>query len=338
MPAFLRPAIRPALRPAHPGRRSVVRPAVAALTGLLLVGGLAACGPGSSAAASATSAGGGAASVGGTGPSAPASPSTLGATTSTVAATATSATTSAASAGAAGREVRTAGDLVALVKRAASREKSARITFDTTAAGRTVRAAGQVRWGAAGPAMTMTMDLPGAGSTQVVVLDDTLFLKLPPGQSPVAGKPWLKISAAGSDPLSRQLAPLLARLRQAGDPTANLDVLAGAGPITGRARETVGGTAATRYTFAIDVAKGAATATGTTKEALDKLVAIGVKDFRYMLWVDDAGRPVRFVVSEVVRDVAATVTGTYSHWGEPVTITAPPASQTASAADVPSGP
>lgn len=310
----------------RPALRSGLRPAAVAVAGLLLVGGAAGCSSGSSSSSSSSTA---------TSSMTASASSSASESASGAASSSTSMTASTDASGSA-TDASSAAAVAEAVSKAVAQKKSASFTLDMTAAGQKISAKGQMRFEPGNLGMAMTMDLPGSSEKlEMVLLKDALYVKLPAGQEPIKGKPWLKVSAGGSDPVSQQLAPMFAQLQKSVDPSSSLDVIRHGTTITSRAQDTVDGQKATKYVFSVDVSKAAANATGTAKSSLEQLVQQGVKTMHYTLWVSDQNLPLKFTITQKTPQGQVDMTGTYSKWGEPVSIAAPPKSQTFSASDVP---
>ena len=57
------------------------------------------------------------------------------------------------------------------------------------------------------------------------------------------------------------------------------------------------------------------------------MLAAGVRQLRYQLWVDSSGLPLRLHVDVPSTQAVYSVTGVYRRWGEPVRIAAPKVKQ-----------
>lgn len=158
-------------------------------------------------------------------------------------------------------------------------------------------------------------------SVETRILGGATYTKLPPGAGAPKSKPWVKVvsSAGGTGNLS--------------DPTGSLAVLkAGLGPVRELGTAQVAGVPTTRYATSLDVTKAAGTV-----PALKQLQGLGVTRVPVQVWIDKQGRlrqlsesidAPKFPVSQTATAPATiAVTITYSDFGVPVHITAPPASQ-----------
>ncbi len=231
--------------------------------------------------------------------------------------------------------VSTVTDLGAAVQHTASARNSVHVAMSMAIpeAG-AITASGVLRYGSAGVAEQLSMTLPGAGAIEIVLLDGSIYEKLPSGVGSTLGtdKPWIKIDLTGpGSPLAGSLGSS-ATLSDQADPTQLLQQIAKAGTITRTTHETVNGTATTHYAITVDVAKLVATMSGNDQEK-QALSELGVTSMPFDIWVDSNNLPVRIMSKTAYANpltnesAAVTVTINYSGWGQPVTIQAPPADQ-----------
>jgi hypothetical protein len=212
-----------------------------------------------------------------------------------------------------------------------STEKSStHMVFRADAAGVTVEGEGDVRLGAQ-PAMDVTLTLPGQGSMDMRLVDNVAYVKLPQEVEP--GKPWVKIDANGTDPISQALGDSLEQMKTNGDPSKMIQQLKDAGQITAQKSEELNGEQTTHYSITVDVAK-AANASGM-EEMLAEARKAGVSQIPLELWVNQENLPVRMSMEMPVKDPSSQASTTvkvsvdYSDWGKPVDVAAPPAAEVA---------
>lgn len=194
-------------------------------------------------------------------------------------------------------------------------------------------------------------DAPGK---QLRMVDGTVYLSAPQGVAN-GGKPWVSASQDSQNPYAKAGVQLLQQaLRQA--PTAQAGIVARS-KVTTVGSEKVNGVDATRYRLATplgsvvdQLAKGLPASVREDPEAgrmlgMVRQMTQGVT-VTQDLWVDGGNRPLRLelTVPDLLRsmgqgaggqgsDKAAAASGekvtlTYSRWGAPVQIAAPPAAQT----------
>ena len=195
-----------------------------------------------------------------------------------------------------------------------------------------IHATGDMRFGSS-VAEKMSMDLPSVGSMDMVLVDGTIYMKLPSSltQELGTGKPWAKISLKGDDPLSQSLGSTTDLAGQA-DPSKLLNQIASSGTITKVTQESLNGQPVTHYAITVDVAKMARTMNGTEQEK-EALRELGIKTMPFDIWVDANNLPMK-IVTKVAYDnpvsggsEAVSITVNYSDWGRPVSISAPPQSE-----------
>lgn len=296
-------------------RRQRARAAGAVLAAVLAAGlGLTACtGGGSSGPTSGTGSSPGAAS----GTDTAASPGASGASTG-------------ASAGASGTQsgggaAGTGAQLMTRMASAIKAKQTASFTLQTTGAAK-VKASGVMRYSGSTPQMRMTMT-SASQTLKMIMLPDALYVS---GVLPKTNaKSWVKITPNGTDPMSRSLGQVFSSL------SADSDITRAAGaygqvPVTKVGTKTVSGVQTTEYQFTVSGEQLLAALPAQQRS----LVAGQLKGVtqKVQLYLDADSLPLRQVVTRMQAGKASgTVTMSYSHWGEPVSITAPPASTVVSA-------
>jgi hypothetical protein len=223
------------------------------------------------------------------------------------------------------------------------------VTLQTqvTGAGKaTARFGGAIRMAPAAKAgMDLTMTTTEGGKTEtgrIIVLNRVFYIQQKGGEL-APGKSWLRLSradlAALTDPAAAQLKATLQQLfdqldqsLDSASPADNL-VLLDKGKLTGAPKtETAGGETVTRYS-------GATQISALAEEAqYAQLSELGVTQLTWEFSVDANGLPRQFTMTLPIKTskgaVHTATTATYSKWGEPVSITAPPAAQVATVSDL----
>lgn len=181
--------------------------------------------------------------------------------------------------------------------------------------GASVTATGAARFGGSRADASVSAQTP-VGPVHVVVIGGDVYVKgLGPGEP---GRPWVKNTGE-----SQQVAAAL----QKADPRQTLEMLSGLGTLRPAGHETVNGVPATKYSVTIDLAKVAKRHPGLAA-ALDVLIRQGITTQDLQVWVDAQKRPLRMTMTIHLPDNSTSVeTVDYYDWGQPVSITAPPASQ-----------
>jgi hypothetical protein len=239
--------------------------------------------------------------------------------------------------------------LVAAAKAGTDKSKSSKFSMEINAAGQSIKASGSARYDGDNTAMTMSMDMAGE-TMDMILVDKVTYLKLPESQRAQIGstKPWLKISADGTDPVSKALGPILTKAAADNNPSQTLDKISKAGTITKSEQVQLDGQPTSHYTIDLDFSKmldelaGLMGATG--EQAKSQLQG---KDLHVPteLWLNSDQLPVQTVMdmSKVMSTLGAgaqgdaTTTVKHTDWGSPVDIQAPAADQVTDIAAIAGG-
>jgi hypothetical protein len=231
--------------------------------------------------------------------------------------------------------VTTATSLAALVQDSTAAANTASYHLDMSVAGVDVGGDGQFQLAGTNTKIQMNMSTP-IGQIQAVIVGGTMYMKLPQGLLHTA-KPWVKFDANGTDPVSKELSALTSQEQQNLDPTKMLTMIAPFATITGTHQTTVGGASATEYSISVDTTKmlHSNIVTPEMRSLLNNSNVQLPAKLNYQVWLNSADLPVKFVVVEPVSVPGSgaqtvTVSMTYTNWGQPVTIQAPPAGQVGS--------
>jgi hypothetical protein len=226
-------------------------------------------------------------------------------------------------------------DLAGAVRDKSNAAQSAKLAIDMTAAGQSIKGDGAFRTGGDGAAMRMGMDMAGLGKMEMVLINKALYMKVPTEAGSSMGvspdKPWLKISASGTDPLSKMLGPLLEQMGNSFDVSKTMDQIKTAGTITKSAKETLDGAETTHYWVSVDVAKSLQAQPGLSPElrklAEDELAKSGTKTLEQQIWINKDNLPVQITMQLPAQGQTTNMTMKYLDWGQPVDIQEPPANQ-----------
>lgn len=218
---------------------------------------------------------------------------------------------------------------------AAVHEKTAKFTTDVTAGTMRSKSEGQARFAGAGTALAMTTDFVGE-PLELRLIDKGVFAKVPESyrEEVPGGKPWVKVSADGTDPFSQVLGGSLDQLAKQNDPGRALDQLRRAGTLTGSGHAELDGVSAEHYRLELDMGRlGGDLPAGLSPEAVGELR--GEVKIPMELWLDDAHRPLQVTLdlapvlaaSGVPDSAQARITTRYTDWGTQVDVQAPPPDQ-----------
>jgi len=164
----------------------------------------------------------------------------------------------------------------------------------------------------------------GSSNVTILLVDGALYVKLP-GTLNKSGKPWEKATAGSSNPVLKQLASTLSSIQQSASLDQYRSMAQAASSLKTIGTEQVNGAAATHYSLTVDVSKihGAA----FTPAAKAALAQARITKIPVDVWVDSHNRPVKMSEKFTVKGQIVSFTATISRYNQPVTITAPPASQ-----------
>ncbi|HET7798875.1 MAG TPA: LppX_LprAFG lipoprotein [Humibacillus xanthopallidus] len=202
--------------------------------------------------------------------------------------------------------------LIAGLKSGATSATTAHVSMDMTAAGEKISMQGDTKIDATNPAMQVSMDMGSQMKLDMLLVDKKIYLKGMPGLP--AGK-WAVVDS--SSDIGKQMESSLAQA----DPTKMYDQFEKAvTDVKPMGEDSVDGDKAYKYELTLDTkAMGASLAGSSGVKVPDTIT--------YLAWVDDANH-LRKVTFDIMGSKA---TMTMSKYGEPVDITAPPASQTVKA-------
>ena len=162
------------------------------------------------------------------------------------------------------------------------------------------------------------------GAMTVRKIGTVLYLGGMPGMPP--GKKWVKVDTASDDPMAKQLAPMLDSLNNLSEPGAMMSadgvkatvIAAEGGTVTYKTTMTMAQLQEMSRKAMEKMSSGSPVPTPSTSASGDMVMT---QTF------DAAGLPTRVTVVTTQNGAKETMKVTYSKWGEPVSIQAPPASQ-----------
>lgn len=165
--------------------------------------------------------------------------------------------------------------------------------------------------------VTMKISQPGS-NMEIVQVDGVTYIKGVPGTT----KPWIKLDPKGTDPFSKVMTSVT-DMSQSSDPRALVTLMAG---IKGKdlGTEQVGGLSTRHYAFEVPLSAYGKMLSPPLLKLMQGMIK-GPIAFDY--WVDDADLPLKVTSSMVLSGKKSTTEITYSNWGKPVNIVAPPAAQ-----------
>jgi hypothetical protein len=172
-------------------------------------------------------------------------------------------------------------------------------------------------------AMDLTEQVPNVGTLRFVIVDGQLYAKLPPSLYP-ATKPWVKLDENTVDGRLRQLYTAFRTALQSGAGTTVAAFARAARNVRLKGTEQLDGTEVAHYALDVDVA-----ALPTDFPNHDLLQSTGLSSIPVEIYVDHEGRTRRVTEDLDVSGQHVSSVVALTRIDQPVTITAPPASEVA---------
>lgn len=225
-----------------------------------------------------------------------------------------------------GSQVKTVSDLSNLVGSSVEQATTVQVTMKSGVGTTT----GSIKFGDP-VAEKMTLDTPN-GTEQVLLVDNVFYMQIP-GMQDLTNKPWIKIDTSdSSNPANQIFAALVSSIKENADPSQMIKNLEAGGTLTGTDTAQLNGQSTTHYKITVDIDKMIANQTDPTmKQLLGMAEQQGLKNYPVEVWLDSHGLPVQTTIDMPALSGAPGSGGvstiTYTDWGAPVTIAAPPADQ-----------
>jgi len=197
------------------------------------------------------------------------------------------------------------------------------VAFDVLATGAETVAGSGVAQGS-GDSSQLKVDVKvGSQDLGIVKTGGAVYFKTP---TPLNGKPWLRVSSDPKDPLSRIYSQAFLGLDTVADVPRIATFVGDMGTFTEAAKEPVDGAETTKYVAQPPPAKAVRLLSGPYQALTDQSLK-GAKA-TVSLWVDGDGLLRRTAVVFTMRNAPPAKTlVSYKNWGQPVTVTPPPAGQ-----------
>jgi len=144
----------------------------------------------------------------------------------------------------------------------------------------------------------------------------------------------VRIDPKGTDPLSKALSPITAEISGLSKPAAVAP--AGVKGLTAVAStgKVLDGVKTTLYTYSMNAAQLKAQTAALPPQLRDMMKQSGVTSVVTRYYVDSSYLPHQVVFIVTVKKKKTVETIRYSHWGEPVAIAAPPASDVVDSSEI----
>lgn len=142
------------------------------------------------------------------------------------------------------------------------------------------------------------------------------------------GKPWIEMPiSALSGKTGVNLGSLLSEAQNS-SPLTQTQMLAGATDVKKVGTSAVGGTPVTEYSGTISLAKAISALPASTRAGLQQEISqAGISSASFDVWLDGQNQVKKEVIVEKGSAISETITVTMTSVNQPVTISAPPASQ-----------
>jgi hypothetical protein len=206
-----------------------------------------------------------------------------------------------------------------------SKVTSAHITMSSKLGSQTILTAQGDEKAVGGKVTAMNLNEQiGSMNMTILLTGGALYVKLPSTLNK-SGKPWEQAAAGSSNPVLAHLASTLSSLEQSASLDQYGSMARAASSLKTIGTDQVNGAVATHYSLIVDVTKiqGA----GFTAAAKAALAQARITKIPVDVWVDTHNRPVKMSEKFTVKGQIVSFDATIGQYNQPVTITAPPASQ-----------
>jgi hypothetical protein len=211
-------------------------------------------------------------------------------------------------------------------------DKTVTVSGSFTSASGTGQLSGQEEFS---PDFGMSVNLTTAGSTiSEVWINDTIYMKAPQFASELsAGKTWFSMDLSNLGAFGSSFSGEIDSLKNT-DPSQMLASMLASDNLADVGQQTINGVQTTHYSGTIDPATAWESATAKQyltpaqiQQLKDLDTAAGASSEKIDMWVAANGLPAQVAIVDTT--AAGTTSGQYefTDWGQPVNITAPPASE-----------
>ncbi|AGM09373.1 hypothetical protein [Amycolatopsis keratiniphila] len=234
-----------------------------------------------------------------------------------------------------------ASGLVEAAKQGTRKTKSSKTTIDAVT--KDAKVTGTLLAYYDGPASKIEANMTIAGEAGILrLVDQTLYLKLPPAEQAElkTDKAWGKLDLNSTDPRAKAMGKALLRSFEMGDPAKQLELVEKAGRIVRSEQTQLNGVPVNHYFVEYDVKKQIELFLGDDVPADQRAEVekrLEGRDLRIPaeLWINAEQLPLKMTMdmTSFMKSAGGPQTGevkstyTYSDWGTPVNVTAPPAAE-----------
>jgi len=170
--------------------------------------------------------------------------------------------------------------------------------------------------------LAMVAEMADQGSIEFRLIAGTVYVKLPAMLSSSAAKPWVMVDLSDPD---NPIGAIFNQLMSSLDPSKLEQLYTAVEDLENLGQEDVNGVSTTHYRVSVDTAKvleilGSGEVAGIH---MDEMLQDMPKSVTSDVWVDDDA----LLVKTAIEFDGSMMEMNYSQWGEPITVTAPPARQ-----------
>jgi hypothetical protein len=181
----------------------------------------------------------------------------------------------------------------------------------------TTDATGEIDYTTTPPSLQMDMDIPGAGTTDMVFVDGIIYMKL----GEMSGGKYWKVDPADEDGMLGGMGKMLNQ----SDPVGALEAMKpGIDKVTFDGEEDVDGRDLDHYELTIDMETVMKSFGG---DLPSEAASAMPKSVTYDLWLDDENRFAKMTMAYPVLDQQTSTEMSLDDWGKDVSIEAPPADE-----------
>ncbi|GAA2119190.1 hypothetical protein [Actinomadura alba] len=175
----------------------------------------------------------------------------------------------------------------------------------------------------------MTVGGESMAGMQTMLLGEAMYMKIPMLAEVGGGKPWMKLPLDAISKASGMNVDELLQQSQQMDPVQATKQLTASKDVREVGKETVNGVETTHFTGSYKVSEATAKLDPQKRAATEKAAReAGMDSMLFDLWVDGQQLPQKMVMKAGPgAKTPVTITVVYRDYGQPVTITAPPASE-----------
>lgn len=181
-------------------------------------------------------------------------------------------------------------------------------------------------------AVSMTLNSSAMDISEIMV-GNTIYMKIPQLSGELGGKPWMKIDLSSMGSLGSALESMTSSAKSM-DPTQQLQELLASGDLRKVGTETVDGVQTVHYAGTVDAATFFNSPSVTKNLTPDQVAQVksflkagGVTNMSIDVWAASDGLLVREKATTDTAAGAMNVDLHMSDWGQPVSVSAPPADQ-----------